>query len=253
MQSNCVSVEPLETEWGRKRQINQSACNKDFSCLNGFCPSFVTVKGGKPRKPKPQQDDRLEAQMAALPKPEVEAIDKPYNMIVTGVGGTGVITIGQLLGMAAHIEGKGASVLDFTGLAQKNGAVLSHIRIAPEPDDLHVPRVADGSLDLLLGCDLVVAASTEAMRKTERGLTHAIVNDHRMPTAEFTLNPDIEFHDQKLKEIVREAAGDNLTDFVPATEIATALVGDSIATNVFMMGYAYQRGTIPIQLEAALR
>ncbi len=251
--SNCVSVEPLETEWGRKRQINQSACNKDFSCLKGFCPSFVTVSGASLHKAEAGNgngDDDLARAAAELPAPAPAPIDKPYDIIVTGVGGTGVITIGQLLGMAAHIEGKGASVLDFTGLAQKNGEVLSHVRLAPEPEDIHSPRVADGNLDLLLGCDLVTAAGTEAMRKVERGQTHAIVNDHLSPTAAFTLDPDTDFQGRRLQEIVREGAGDNLTEFVPATELATALVGDSIATNVFMLGYAFQRGTVPISIQA---
>ena len=250
VQSNCVSVEPLETEWGRKRTINQSSCNKDFSCLKGFCPSFVTVSGGTPRKAKPTGGDGLEAAFATLPEPERVASEKPFNMIVTGVGGTGVITVGQLIGMAAHIENKGVTVLDFTGLAQKNGAVLSHVRIADDPDILHAPRVADGTLDLLLGCDMVVAASDEAIDKFQPGATHAIVNSHLIPTADFTLNPEIDFQSRRLQEIIRQSAGDNLTDFVPATEFATALVGDSIATNVFMMGYAYQRGLLPVSAEA---
>jgi len=250
VQSNCVSVEPLETEWGRKRTINQSSCNKDFSCLKGFCPSFVSVSGGKVRKAKPASDPALSAALKRLPEPDRQLGDGPFNMVVTGVGGTGVITVGQLIGMAAHIEDKGVSVLDFTGLAQKNGAVLSHVRIAARPEDLHAPRVADGACDLLLGCDMVVAASDEAVAKLETGSTHAIVNSHLMPTAAFTLNPDIDFRTRRLQQIIREAAGDNLTDFVPATELATALVGDSIATNVFMMGYAYQRGLLPVSAEA---
>jgi indolepyruvate ferredoxin oxidoreductase len=251
VQSNCVSVEPLETEWGRKRTINQSSCNKDFSCLKGFCPSFVSVSGGRPRRARPAADEALEQALARVPEPARElAAGKPFNMVVTGVGGTGVITVGQLVGMAAHIEGKGVSVLDFTGLAQKNGAVLSHVRVANRPEELHAPRVADGACDLLLGCDMVVAASDEAVAKLQRGSTHAVVNSHLMPTAAFTLNPDIDFRTRRLREIVREAAGDNLTDFVPATELATALVGDSIATNVFMMGYAYQRGLLPVGAEA---
>ena len=251
VQSNCVSVEPLETEWGRKRTINQSSCNKDFSCLKGFCPSFVSVSGGRPRRARPAADEALEKALASIPEPSREiAAGAPFDMVVTGVGGTGVITVGQLIGMAAHIEDKGVSVLDFTGLAQKNGAVLSHVRIAGRPEDLHAPRVADGACDLLLGCDMVVAASDEAVAKVQRGSTHAIVNSHLMPTAEFTLNPDIDFRTRRLQDIVRESAGDNLTDFVPATEMATALTGDSIATNVFMMGYAYQRGLLPVGAEA---
>jgi indolepyruvate ferredoxin oxidoreductase len=153
--SNCVSIVPVETEFGRKRQIDQSSCNKDYSCLNGFCPSFVTVEGAALRKPKPAA--AAEDDLGALPEPELPALDQSYGIVVGGVGGTGVVTIGQLLGMAAHLEGKGAAVLEMTGLAQKGGAVMSHLRIAPRPDDIQTVRIAPGGAHLLLGCDLVVA------------------------------------------------------------------------------------------------
>ncbi|MEQ9641204.1 MAG: indolepyruvate ferredoxin oxidoreductase family protein [Alphaproteobacteria bacterium] len=248
VKSNCVSVEPLETEFGRKRQINQSSCNKDFSCINGFCPSFVTVAGASIRKAT--SDGVAALDTSSLPEPAVASSAEAYNILVTGVGGTGVITVGQLLGMAAHLEGKGVTVLDFTGLAQKNGAVLSHVRIAPTPADIHAPRIADGTADLLLGCDMVVAAGDEAIGKLQAGATHAVVNDHLTPTADFTLNPDTPFQGEALRKQIRQAAGDNLTDFIEATALATALLGDAIATNLFMLGYAYQRGLLPVSGEA---
>jgi len=250
VKSNCVSVEPLETEFGRKRQINQSSCNKDFSCVKGFCPSFVTVSGASVRKAKPTQADELVEAVAALPEPEIAGTDAPYDVLVTGIGGTGVVTIGALLGMAAHIEGKGVTVLDFTGISQKNGAVMSHVRIAPKPEDLNAVRIAAGAADLLLGCDMVVAASPEALSKLDNGGTTAIVNSHLTPTAGFTLNPDLDMQGEQLKQLIRESAGGNRTEFVEATEIATSLLGDAIATNLFLMGYAYQRGALPVGLEA---
>src|SRR5579875_86854 len=180
VQSNCLSVVPVETEFGRKRQIDQSSCNKDFSCLKGFCPSFVTVNGGQLRKRKgvAQRDDLF----AALPAPRLPDLGTgPYNILVTGVGGTGVVTIGALLGMAAHIEGKGVSVLDMTGLAQKGGAVISHVRIAPRPEDIHAVRIAAGEANLVLGCDLVVAGGGEAIGKMREGVTQVVINSHETP------------------------------------------------------------------------
>ena len=253
VKSNCVSVEPLETEFGRKRVINQSACNKDFSCIKGFCPSFVTVHGGQLRKAAVQRGGRLEAALEAVPGPESPTVDRPYNIVITGIGGTGVVTVGALLGMAAHLEGKGVTVLDFTGLAQKNGAVLSHVRIAGTPEELHAPRVADGTCDLLLGCDMVVAASEEAVRKVQGGATHAIINSHLVPTADFTLDVDIDFHAEEMTALIRNVVGDNLSEFVEATELATALMGDAIATNPFMLGYAFQRGLVPLGEDALIR
>ncbi|MBX3455945.1 indolepyruvate ferredoxin oxidoreductase family protein [Ferrovibrio sp.] len=256
VKSNCVSVEPLETELGRKRKINQSSCNKDFSCVNGFCPSFVTVHGGKVKRAKVQagrqgpSEADIVAMIAALPKPETPSLTKPYNILITGIGGTGVVTIGQILGMGAHIQGFGTSVLDFTGLAQKNGAVLSHIRIAKNPDDIHAVRVASGGADLLLGCDMVVAAGTDALDKLHKGVTRAVVNSHLTPTAAFTLNPNMKFNTNEMMGAIRDASGANLAEFLEATRIATALMGDAIATNMFMLGYAVQRGLIPVPLDA---
>ncbi len=252
--SNCVSVEPLETEFGRKRMINQSSCNKDYSCVKGFCPAFVTVRGGMVRKaPKGVGGGKAEQAFSHLPDPETPVIDKPFNILVTGIGGTGVVTIGALLGMAAHIEDKGCTVLDMTGLAQKNGAVLSHVRIAPRPEDIHTARIPAGSASLVLGCDMVVAGSFEALAKMENGGTRALINSHLAPTAAFTQNPDLQFHEDDLARSIRKAAGDNLTEFVDASRLATALMGDAIATNMFMLGYAYQRGVLPVSLEALHR
>ena len=246
VQSNCVSVEPLETPFGRKRHINQSACNKDFSCIKGFCPSFVTVSGAVPRRAQAASSADLDQAAAALPDPDTAQAEGGYNILVTGIGGTGVITVGALLGMAAHLEGKGVTVLDFTGIAQKNGAVLSHIRIAPTPEDLHAVRIAAGGADLLLGADMVVAASPDALGKLSRGGTQAIVNSHLAPTADFTLDPDTEFHGEELRHMIREGAGDNRTEFIDATGLATALMGDAIAANLFLLGHAYQRGALPV-------
>ncbi len=257
VKSNCVSVEPQETELGRKRKINQSSCNKDFSCVKGFCPSFVSVQGGKVKraKVKVQQNpaDKADGLFAGLKTPEIAPLDQPYNILITGIGGTGVVTIGQILGMAAHIQGYGTSVLDFTGLAQKNGAVLSHVRIAMKPDDIHAVRVAAGGANLVLGCDMVVAAGDAALEKMQKGHTRALINTHLTPTAAFQLNPNLQLDDAQMAQAIRNSAGDNLSEFVEATRIATALMGDAIATNMFMLGYAVQRGLIPVSLEALLK
>jgi indolepyruvate ferredoxin oxidoreductase len=251
VKSNCISVEPLETPFGRKRKINQSSCNKDYSCINGFCPSFVTVHGGMIRRAKlDKKTSPLETIVARLPAPEVAPVSEPYDILVTGIGGTGVVTIGALLGMAAHIEGKGVSVLDQIGLAQKNGAVVTHVRVAAQPDDIHALRIPTAKADLLLGCDMVVSAGVEAMTRIGHGKTHALVNAAMAPTASFTLNPETRFHEHDIAEQIRKAAGHNLTEFVEASRLATALMGDAIASNMFMLGYAAQRGLLPISIEA---
>ena len=244
-QSNCVSIKPLETPLGRKRTIDQSACNKDYSCLKGFCPSFVTVRGAQVRRTAsaPPGDD--------LPPPPAGAV--PCNILVTGIGGTGVITIGALLGMAAHIEGKGCSVLDFTGMAQKNGAVTSHIRIAASPADLHAVRVSAGAADVVLGCDMTVAASPGSLSRMEPGRTRAVVNADVAPTAGFVGQPDMDMKTGPMRRALQAAAGSDGVDFVPATSLATALIGDSIATNLFLLGYAFQRGWIPVGSAAILQ
>ena len=247
--SNCLSVTPVETEFGSKRAVDQSSCNKDFSCLNGFCPSFVTIEGGGLRKGK--VDKTSPAEMPLPPLPTLPSIaDKPYGVLITGIGGTGVVTIGAIMGMAAHIEGRGASVLDQLGMAQKGGAVISHVRIGTTPEALHAVRLAAGGADVLLGCDLVVSASTDALGKLEPGRSRPIVNTHQTITGEFTRHPDLAFPTNTLKLSIEAAAGADACDFFEATNIATGLMGDSIATNLFMLGYAWQKGLSPIGLEA---
>jgi indolepyruvate ferredoxin oxidoreductase len=250
--SNCVSVQPLETEFGRKRRIDQSNCNKDFSCIEGFCPSFVTVHGGKLRKADRTAADPS-ALFADLPVPPTPALDGAYNILVTGIGGTGVITIGALLGMAAHVDGKACSTLDFTGLSQKNGAVMSHVRIAPSADDLANVRIGPGAANLILGCDIVVATSVTALSRAERGVTRAVVNADLLPTASFVIDPDIDFQAGTMREALNEAVSATDLDILDANGLATALMGDSIATNSFMLGFAFQRGAIPLSLEAIMK
>ena len=252
--SNCVSVKPLETELGRKRQIDQSNCNKDFSCVNGFCPSFVSVHGGGVRKAKrPELKVVQDDPFASLPLPALRPLSEAYGILVTGIGGTGVITVGALIGMAAHLEGKGCTVLDFTGLAQKNGAVMSHIRLAPKPEDLHAVRIAAGGANLILGCDMVVAAAPAALSRIEQGVTQAVINGYMQPVAAFVLNGDMDLGAESMMKSIRDAAGEEASTFVDGTGLATAILGDSIATNLFMLGYAWQKGLVPLSLEALMR
>jgi len=254
VQSNCVAVKPLETEFGRKRQIDQSSCNKDFSCLKGFCPSFVTVKGGALRTLESRKVVRSIAEhIAAVPPPAPKPLDGPCNILIAGIGGTGVLTVAANLGMAAHLEGKGCSVLDFTGLAQKNGAVLSHVRIAPDPGDIHAVRIDAGGADLVIGCDMVVTASPAGLGRIEHGVTHCVVNGDYQPTAAFVMNPDVDFETAAMTKAIRNAAGDKHADFIDATRLATALLGDSIAVNTFLLGYALQKGLVPLSIEAIER
>ncbi|MDI4234997.1 indolepyruvate ferredoxin oxidoreductase family protein [Bradyrhizobium sp. Arg237L] len=252
VQSNCVSVQPLETELGRKRRIDQSNCNKDFSCIEGFCPSFVTVHDPKLRKADRAAADPS-ALFADLPTPKPQALSGSYNILVTGIGGTGVITIGALLGMAAHVEGLACSTLDFTGLSQKNGAVMSHVRLAPRAEDLASVRIAAGGADLILGCDIVVATSVAALSRAERGVTRAIVNADLLPTASFVMNPDLDFEAGAMRDALNEAVTSSDLDILDATGLATALIGDSIATNAFLLGFAFQRGAVPMSLEALMK
>jgi indolepyruvate ferredoxin oxidoreductase len=249
--SNCLSVVPVETEFGRKRAIDQSSCNKDYSCLKGFCPSFVTVEGGEVRRRA--AGDLGEDGLPPLPEPALPDLANPYGILVTGVGGTGVVTIGALIGMAAHLEGKGVTVLDMTGLAQKGGAVLSHVRVARSPDAIHAVRIAAGDARLLLGCDLVVSGAAEALSRLRHGVSHAIVNSHETITGDFTRNPDLTFPGESLRLSIAAATGAQNAEFIEATRIATGLLGDSIATNLFMLGYAYQRGLVPVSAEAIER
>ena len=246
VQSNCVSVEPLETALGRKRVINQSTCNKDFSCLKGFCPSFVTVHGGTLKKHTPVGG----FDASALPEPVVPALtSKPWNIAITGVGGTGVLTIGALLGMAAHLEGKAAMVLDMAGLAQKGGAVLSHIRLGAKAEDVTSPRIVTGGADLLIAADDVVAVSKDGAQLCDPARTFGVVNTHLTPIADFVRKRDFDFKSAQveagLKTQLRSAE-----DFVNFTAIAEAVAGDAIATNVMMLGYAWQKGLVPLSRES---
>src|SRR5215510_5578107 len=249
VKSNCLSVEPLETEYGRKRTINQSSCNKDYSCLKGFCPSFVTVEGGRLKKGKSAAKGGEE--FPPIGEPALAPPENAYGILVTGIGGTGVITIGQIIGVAAHLEGKGVSVLDMSGLAQKYGAVMSHVQVAPSAQDIHATRLDTGGAHLVLGCDLVVTASTEALAKMAPSRTRALVNASVTPTAEFVRNPNWQLPGSDLQREIRESV--QVTDFVAATELATGLMGDAIATNMFMLGYAYQKGWVPLAGESLER
>ena len=251
VKSNCLAVVPVETEFGRKRAIDQSACNKDFSCLKGFCPSFVTVEGGQLRKGKAPQRDA--AGFGDLPLPLLPDTRQPYGILVTGIGGSGVVTIGALVGMAAHLDGKGVTTLDMTGLAQKGGAVFSHLRICDRPQDIHAARIAAGEARCVLGGDLVVSASAEAVSRMRAGLTRAVVNCAETPTADFTHDPDWQFPVVAMQRSIAEATGTDGVDFVDATELATALMGDAIATNLFLLGYAWQKGLVPVSQEALER
>ena len=246
--SNCLSVAPLETEFGTKRRIDQSSCNRDFSCIEGFCPSFVTVHGAAPvRRARAVPD------AAALPAPAIPALDRPWNILVTGIGGTGIVTIGALLGIAAHSEGKRVTVLDQMGMAQKGGAVTSHIRISAGGDTpLHGLKVGRGTADLLLGCDLVVSAGRDTLAALRRGVTHVVLNTHEAPTADFVLDTDTRLPSAQLRRSLVEAAGEAGIDQVNATALATALLGDSIATNPFLLGFAWQKGRIPLSLAALM-
>jgi indolepyruvate ferredoxin oxidoreductase len=240
--SNCLSVEPLETEFGRKRTINQSSCNKDYSCLKGFCPSFVTVEGGRLKKGKSSAVSSDEA--FVLEEPKGPSLETPYGILITGIGGTGVITIGQIVGVAAHLEGKGVSVLDMSGLAQKYGAVMSHVQVAARPQDLNATRIDTGGANLVVGCDLVVTGSTEAIAKMAQSQTRSLVNASVTPTAEFVKNPNWQMPGSDMQGDIREAS--QQAEFVAATELAVGLMGDAIATNMFMLGYAYQKGWVPV-------
>jgi indolepyruvate ferredoxin oxidoreductase len=248
VQSNCISVEPIETEFGRKRHINQSSCNKDYSCVSGFCPSFVTVEGGKLRKHKAQEN--VAELVKTLPQPTPPTLDRPFNLVVTGIGGTGVITVGALLGMAAHIEGKGSSVLDSIGLAQKNGSVLSYVRVAKTAEELHTARIPLGATDCLIACDMVVAAGPESMVALAKGRTRGVVNGNVTPTAAFVLNPDVDTDTSELSNRLNRTLGKEALDFIDAQELSARLLGDAIGQNIMLLGAAYQKGLLPVGLEA---
>ena len=246
VKSNCVSVQPLTTEWGRKRTIDQSSCNKDYSCVKGFCPSFVTVHGGKPKKGRAV----AEGDAPSLPAPVLPKIGDPYGIIVTGIGGTGVVTIGGVLGMAAHLEGKGVGIIDMAGLAQKGGAVYSHIRIANKPEDIHAIRIAAAGADLVLGGDIVVAGNKKVLAAVKHGATRMVINLAEFLPGDFTRNADFSLPMERMKRAIVSAAGRDQVSFIDATRLATALMGNSIAANMFMVGYAFQQGALPLAAES---
>jgi indolepyruvate ferredoxin oxidoreductase len=251
VQSNCLSVEPLDTPLGTKRRINQSSCNKDFSCVEGFCPSFVTAEGATPRKPGKQGGVPSLAEVP-LPGQAVIAPGAAYRVVVAGVGGTGVVTVGALIGAAAHIEGKGVTVLDMAGLAQKGGAVLSHVQLANRPDDLHATRVALGEADLVIGCDALVSASPEVLSRLRPDHGRAVVNSSAAPTAAFLSQPAWRFPGAQAQAALTQSTGGNC-DFLEAGPLAEALLGDSIYANPLLLGYAWQKGGLPLSLDSLRR
>ncbi len=256
VQSNCVAVLPHETEFGRKRKIDQSSCNKDYSCAKGFCPSFVGITGGKPRKKSGAlvagRGD-FEARVAGLPLPAPHEWTGPYDLLVTGVGGTGVVTVGAVIAMAAHLEGKSASVLDFMGFAQKGGSVLSFVRWADRPERLNQVRIDTQQADAILACDLVVGASPEALGTVRRGRTKILANTHEVPVAEALKNPDASLKVDRLLDKLEFAAGADAVETFDAQTLAEDFLGDTIVANILALGYAWQRGLVPVSLQALTR
>jgi len=246
VKSNCVSVQPLETEWGRKRTIDQSGCNKDYSCVNGFCPSFVTVHGAKL---KHGEAIATPENWPALPEPSKPLANHPYSIIVTGIGGSGVVTLGAIIGMAAHLEGKGAGIIDMAGLAQKGGAVFSHIRIANRPEDIHAIRVAAGGADLVIAGDVVVAGTKKVLSAFKPG-TKVVLNTFEYMPGDFTRNADFSLPIERIKRAIAKASGQELRHAVDATNMATRLLGRSIGGNMIHLGYCYQVGALPVSAEA---
>lgn len=248
VQSTCVSLVPVETALGRKRAIDQSSCNKDYSCLNGFCPSFITVRGAEPRKPESLQLD--DAIVAPLPTPVVASLERGFNLMVAGIGGTGVITVGAILGMAAHLEGKAMSLFDMTGLSQKNGAVFSHVHIGKDRAAIPTQRVCRGEADLILAFDIVAALAPEAADTIRAGQTRVIANSDVAPTLAFQFDRDHSTDSAALLARLRRAAGADQVTAVAATEHALAFLGDSIGTNMFLVGVAAQQGLLPVGVDA---
>ncbi|MFO1285728.1 MAG: indolepyruvate ferredoxin oxidoreductase family protein [Rubrivivax sp.] len=253
VQSNCLSVEPVETEFGRKRRINQNTCNKDFSCVKGFCPSFVTVEGGQLRKPAKEKTGHSLANLAALPEPPLPLAEQAFGIVVAGVGGTGVITIGQLLGMAAHLEGKGVVTQDSAGLAQKGGATWSHVQIANRPDAIHTTKVDMAKAELVIGCDAIVAASKATLAAMQPGRTFVALNTHGTPTAAFVKQPDWQSPGAQCEAALRGTVGDEAVGAFDAEAAAEQLLGDSIYTNPLLLGYAWQKGRVPLTHAALMR
>jgi len=248
VKSTCISILPNETELGRKRKIDQNNCNKDYTCVEGFCPSFVTVYGGALKKP---QGIVINSELFAdLPTPTLNPLSQAYNIMVTGIGGTGVITIGAILSMAAHMEGRAASVYDMTGLAQKGGAVFSHLKIAENIEDLNAQRIGKCESDLIIGCDLLAATGQDAIQSIDQNNTLILANSNVNPTVQFQFAPDVDFNNQLAENSLKDAAGDVHYTSIDATNLAINLLGDTIATNMLMVGYAFQSGSIPVSAAA---
>ncbi|MFL6663668.1 MAG: indolepyruvate ferredoxin oxidoreductase family protein, partial [Rhizobacter sp.] len=250
-QSNCVAVQPQETEFGRKRSINQSTCNKDFSCVKGFCPSFVTVKGGSLKKPAAPVAKG--AQTVSLPEPLLPAIASTWGIVVAGIGGTGVVTIGQVLGMAAHLEGKGVVTQDATGMAQMGGATWSHVQIAPTPEAIHASRVAMANADLVIGCDAVVAGNKTTLAAIDSARTFVALNTFETPTAAFVGNPDWQSPNDRCVATLISMIGEDKVGRFDAQTLATRLMGQSVYANMMMLGYAWQAGRVPLSHESLMR
>ncbi|MEC3861093.1 indolepyruvate ferredoxin oxidoreductase family protein [Mesobacterium sp. TK19101] len=247
VQSNCVSIVPVETELGRKRAIDQSSCNKDFSCLKGFCPSFVTVKGARPKKAETTNVD-----LPDLADPVLPQIDGTFNVVITGVGGTGVVTIGAVLAQAAQIEGKGAGMMEMAGLAQKGGAVHIHLRLAEQPEDISAVRVATGEMDALIGGDLVVSAGAKTLGLMKTGRTGGVVNSHEIITGDFTRNTEFSLPSDRL-ELALQARLQDRVAFFDASELARVTLGDAIFSNMMILGAAWQMGLVPLGRDAILQ
>ncbi len=254
VESNCLSVIPKETPFGRKRQIDQNSCNKDFSCVNGFCPSFVTIKGARKVRGTNLVSKAFPLEkLAELPAPELPSLDHSYDLLVTGVGGTGVITVGALITMGAHLEGKGASVLDFMGFAQKFGPVLSYIRFSRNPAELNQVRIDTQQADALIGCDLVVSSSPKASSTYRPGHTRAVLNTTEMSTADFVRFRDANLRASERVEAIAAITGADKLSTLAANQLAEALLGNTIYANVLLLGYAWQKGLLPVSLTAMLR
>ena len=253
-QSNCLSIVPRDTSLGRKRKIDQSSCNKDFSCVTGFCPSFVTIEGGQLRKSKGLDlGKELEQRLSSLSMPAIPALQGSYDLLVGGVGGTGVVTVGQLITMAAHLESKGASVLDFMGFAQKGGTVLSYVRLANSPDNLHQVRIENGQADAMVACDMVVATSQKALNVLRPNHTRIVANEAELATADYVLFRDADMQAEKRLKLLQDAVGSKSFDQLDANLIAEKLLGDTVFSNVMMLGFAWQKGLVPVSLDALMR
>ncbi len=244
--SNCLAIVPIDTPLGRKRRVDQAACNHDYSCMNGFCPSFVSVNG----KRKSSGSKLIPADTSALEAPDLPALDTPFAMVITGVGGTGIVTLSAILGVAAHIDGKGINVLDMTGLAQKFGAVSSHIQIAEHSEDLHAARIAAGQADVLLGCDAITASSADVLAKLDPKRSRAVLNSHTTMTSDYIQHPDTPFPTREIENLISDSVRPNKAWLFDSTRIARHACGNPIASNMLMVGYAWQKGLIPLSRKA---